>query len=98
VPLVDVESAAASPDGSWIAWSFSRYDEAADEDVGQIRVARLPGGAVERTLTTPEAGTFEALAVADDGTVTLASTRAPRELAVDVAEGDVLERRLGFSF
>jgi hypothetical protein len=94
VALADVESAATSPDGSWIAWSFSTYDEATAQDVGQIRVARLPTGAVERTLTTPAQGTFEALAVDDAGRVTLATTRPPGTLTVRVAEGDVLVQRL----
>jgi hypothetical protein len=97
VQLADAESAAASPDGSWIAWSFSRYDEPAEQDVGQIRVARLPGGALERTLTTPARGAFEALAVDDAGTVTLATTRPPGTLTVGVAERGALTQRLELS-
>jgi hypothetical protein len=97
VSLADVESAAASPDGSRIAWSFSRYDEATGQDVGQIRLARLPAGTVERTLRAPAAGTFESLAVADDGTVSLAATRYPRELTVDVSTGGAFVRRLAVS-
>jgi hypothetical protein len=97
VPLADVESAAASPDGSWIAWSFSSYDDSAAQDSRHVRVARLPGGALERTLTTPAQATFEALAIDDGGAVALATTRPPGMLAVSVAERDVLARRLELS-
>ena len=88
----------SSPDGARIAWSFSVFDEAASEDAGHIRVARLADGVVERTVAVSRPGTFSALAVDDDGTVTLATTRPPSRLVVGVAAGDSLVRRLELDF
>jgi hypothetical protein len=89
-PWGNLETVAASPAGTYLAWLWSDWD--GERDHHRLRVARL-GGKVAEDVTFDELGSFPALAVDDKGQATLVFSESKNRIIAFTLEQGRLRQR-----